>query len=77
MNTKKTKKEKENDNENGSNNDKNNDQDSQKTLKKTHLLNAIMIDYFLWDYRRKHAKELEHIPFHKVQTIFYWIIFCK
>ncbi|XP_031786919.1 queuosine salvage protein isoform X1 [Nasonia vitripennis] len=33
--------------------------------------NSILVDHFLWDYRRKHVEELEHIPFHKVRTIFY------
>lgn len=34
-------------------------------------INAIMIDHFLWDYRREHAEELEYIPFHKTRTIYY------
>ncbi|CAH0391795.1 unnamed protein product [Bemisia tabaci] len=34
-------------------------------------LNSILIDNFLWDYRRAHAKELEYIPYHKVISIFY------
>lgn len=34
-------------------------------------VNAIMIDHFLWDYRREYAQELEHIPFHKTRTIYY------
>lgn len=34
-------------------------------------INSILIDYFLWDYGRLHAKDMQHIPFHKVQTIFY------
>ncbi|RLU22521.1 hypothetical protein DMN91_004799 [Ooceraea biroi] len=34
-------------------------------------VNAIAIDHFLWDYRREHAEELEHIPFHKTRTIYY------
>lgn len=33
--------------------------------------NAILIDHFLWDYRRRHAGELESIPFHKVKSIYY------
>ena len=34
-------------------------------------VNAIMIDHYLWDYRREYAQELEHIPFHKTRTIYY------
>ncbi|KAJ4439681.1 hypothetical protein ANN_07809 [Periplaneta americana] len=34
-------------------------------------VNAILIDHFLWDYRRKHAEELESIPFHKTLSIYY------
>ncbi|XP_011861248.1 PREDICTED: UPF0553 protein C9orf64 homolog [Vollenhovia emeryi] len=34
-------------------------------------INAILIDHYLWDYRRDHAQELEHIPFHKTRTIYY------
>ncbi|XP_058067006.1 queuosine 5'-phosphate N-glycosylase/hydrolase [Anopheles bellator] len=34
-------------------------------------VNAILLDHFLWDYRRKHAKELEHIPFHKTISVYY------
>lgn len=35
------------------------------------VVNAIVIDHFLWDYRREHAEELERIPFHKTRTIYY------
>lgn len=35
-------------------------------------VNSILLDHFLWDYRRRYAKELEHIPFHKSIGIFYW-----
>ncbi|KYN12683.1 UPF0553 protein C9orf64 [Trachymyrmex cornetzi] len=34
-------------------------------------VNAIVIDHYLWDYRREYAQELEHIPFHKTRTIYY------
>lgn len=46
-------------------------------LKKNHpdvsvtQVNSILFDYFLWDYRRRHAKSLEYIPFHKTRGIFY------
>ncbi|XP_030557992.1 queuosine salvage protein [Drosophila novamexicana] len=46
-------------------------------LKQTHPavdvrnVNSILIDQYLWDYRRAHAAELEYIPFHKVLSIYY------
>ncbi|XP_034942797.1 queuosine salvage protein [Chelonus insularis] len=33
--------------------------------------NSIIVDHFLWDYRRKNAEKLESLPFHKVRTIYY------
>lgn len=37
------------------------------------VLNAILIDHFLWDFRRAHAKEMveEELPFHKTLCIYY------
>ncbi|XP_034104866.1 queuosine salvage protein [Drosophila albomicans] len=37
----------------------------------TRSVNSILIDQYLWDYRREHAAELEYIPFHKVLSIYY------
>ena len=34
-------------------------------------VNAILIDHFLWDYRREHAAQLEQVPFHKTRCIYY------
>ena len=34
-------------------------------------VNAILVDHFLWDYRREHAKATEHIPIHKIRCIYY------
>ncbi|CAB3409416.1 unnamed protein product [Caenorhabditis bovis] len=35
-------------------------------------LTAIEVDYYLWLYRRRHAKEIEEkIPFHRTRCIFY------
>ncbi|KMY95501.1 queuosine salvage protein [Drosophila simulans] len=34
-------------------------------------VNSIVIDQYLWDYRRRHNADLEHIPFHKVLSIYY------
>lgn len=39
-------------------------------ISKEHV-NSILIDHFLWDYRRQHASELEYIPFHKVLSVYY------
>ncbi|XP_058175467.1 queuosine 5'-phosphate N-glycosylase/hydrolase [Anopheles ziemanni] len=38
---------------------------------KPSCVNAILLDHFLWDYRRKHAAELEYIPFHKTVSVYY------
>lgn len=35
------------------------------------MVNSILIDHFLWDYRREHAKDLEYIPFHKTFSVYY------
>lgn len=37
----------------------------------TTKVNSILLDHFLWDYRRKHAAELEYIPFHKTYSVYY------
>lgn len=34
-------------------------------------VNAIMIDHYLWDYRREHAKETDAIPFHRTRCVYY------
>ena len=34
-------------------------------------LNSSMIDFFLWEYRRRFAKDLARIPYHKCRCIFY------
>lgn len=36
-------------------------------------VNSILIDHFLWDFRRKHAEEIlqMNIPFHKTLSIYY------
>lgn len=34
-------------------------------------VNSILLDHFLWDYRRRFAQELEHIPFHKTISVYY------
>lgn len=37
----------------------------------TQNVNSILLDHFLWDYRRQYAPELEYIPFHKTIGIYY------
>nr|SVE93759.1 EOG090X0A16 [Scapholeberis mucronata] len=34
-------------------------------------LNSAMIDFFLWEFRRRFAKDLLSIPFHRVRSIYY------
>lgn len=43
----------------------------QRKVPKDLIINAILIDNYLWQYRRDHADEMEHIPFHKVRCIYY------
>lgn len=33
--------------------------------------NAIVIDFYLWDYAKAHSSKMDHIPIHKTMTIFY------
>ncbi|CAL8101624.1 unnamed protein product [Orchesella dallaii] len=35
------------------------------------VINSILIDHFLWDYRREHAKAMEKYPYHKTRCIYY------
>ena len=34
-------------------------------------VNSAMIDFFLWEYRRRHAQDLARIPYHRVRCIYY------
>ena len=34
-------------------------------------INSIMIDHFLWDYRRDHVEDCDEFPYHKVRCIYY------
>lgn len=34
-------------------------------------VNSILLDHFLWDYRRKNADLLAYIPFHKTLSVYY------
>lgn len=35
------------------------------------LVNAIIIDNYLWDYRREHNDDMKDIPFHRIRCIYY------
>lgn len=39
-------------------------------LSGTHI-NSILLDHFLWDYRRMHDAEVRHIPYHKIRCVYY------
>ena len=34
-------------------------------------MNAILVDHYLWDYRREHADETVNVPIHKTRCIYY------
>lgn len=38
---------------------------------KEYFCNSIIIDHFMWDYRRQYAGELSDIPFHKTLSVYY------
>lgn len=46
---------------------------AQKVLKNREKINSILIDHFLWDFRRKHAQDIleKGLPFHKTYSIYY------
>jgi len=37
----------------------------------TNTVNAILVDKYLWGYRRKHSKDIAKFPFHRVRSIYY------
>lgn len=37
----------------------------------TLTINAVLVDYFLWDYTKSHEKEIKEFPIHKTRSIFY------
>lgn len=43
-----------------------------KKLDRAVKANAVLVDHFLWDYRRDHAAETDHIPIHNIRCIYYW-----
>ena len=34
-------------------------------------VNAILVDFYLWDTRRQLADKMEHIPYHRCRGIYY------
>ncbi|KAM8983600.1 queuosine 5'-phosphate N-glycosylase/hydrolase [Ara ararauna] len=34
-------------------------------------INAVLLDYYLWDYAREHREEMKDVPFHQVRSIYY------
>ncbi|XP_019410924.1 PREDICTED: UPF0553 protein C9orf64 homolog isoform X3 [Crocodylus porosus] len=34
-------------------------------------INAVLLDYYLWDYARNHREDMKYIPFHRVRCIYY------
>jgi len=41
----------------------------QKTVRRP--INAIVLDHFMWDYRRDHETETNDVPYHKIRCIYY------
>jgi len=35
------------------------------------VCNSILVDHFLWDYRRAHREAMDAFPFHKTLSIYY------
>jgi len=42
-----------------------------KTAGVSAIVNSILVDQYLWGYRRQHAEIMKTIPYHKVRSIFY------
>ncbi|XP_006818133.1 queuosine 5'-phosphate N-glycosylase/hydrolase-like [Saccoglossus kowalevskii] len=40
-------------------------------LQKDAILNAIIVDFYLWDYAQSHRQQMKDIPIHKTRTIYY------
>jgi len=34
-------------------------------------LNAIVIDYYLWNFAKEHQQEMRHVPIHKTRSVYY------
>ena len=42
-----------------------------KTMDADCKVNAVLVDYFLWGFRRELAEEMKKFPFHKTRSVFY------
>ena len=43
----------------------------ESSSKESIQMNAILIDFYLWDYAKEYSSQLDQIPIHKTKTIFY------
>jgi len=43
----------------------------QKNLEKKVEINAILIDFYLWDFAKKHSQLLKDLPIHRIRSIYY------
>eukprot|EP00128_Syssomonas_multiformis_P007236 Colp12_sorted_trinity150504_noHs@10485 len=34
-------------------------------------INSVILDFYIWDYSKRFKKEMDHIPIHKIRSIFY------
>jgi hypothetical protein len=42
-----------------------------KSEKSSSTVNSILVDVFLWEYRREHSKLMEAYPYHRVRSMYY------
>jgi hypothetical protein len=40
-------------------------------VKSSSMVNSILVDVFLWEYRREHSKLMEAYPYHRVRSMYY------
>lgn len=34
-------------------------------------VNSVLVDFCLWDYRRRHASDMDRVPYHRVRSCYY------
>ncbi|CAM9410976.1 unnamed protein product [Lampetra planeri] len=44
---------------------------AERGVAKAQDINAVLLDYYLWDYARAHRDEMAHIPIHHIRCIYY------
>ncbi len=42
-----------------------------KRMRPEMAMSDVLVDYFLWGFRRRKAKEMEKFPYHKTRSIYY------